>query len=112
MRNNLLIDAELVFCQGPKELFTGSEVKMTVFGFKIYLSIRETEQICSEQESGENLFIGWTHICCKVTVNGRTLRSIDMQRDLGVQVHSSLKVVVQGDKVVKKGLQHACLHWK
>eukprot|EP00061_Rhincodon_typus_P005133 g24278.t1 len=36
------------------------------------------------------------------TVNGRTLRSIEMQKDLGVQVHRSLKVAVQVDKVVKK----------
>eukprot|EP00061_Rhincodon_typus_P011839 g37154.t1 len=35
-------------------------------------------------------------------MNGRTLRSIDMQRDLGVQVDRSLKVAVQVDKVVKK----------
>eukprot|EP00061_Rhincodon_typus_P005695 g25524.t1 len=36
------------------------------------------------------------------TVNGRTLRSIDLQRDLGVQVHRSLKVAAQVDKVVKR----------
>jgi len=35
-------------------------------------------------------------------VNGRTLKSIDKQRDLGVQVHRSLKVATQAEKVVKK----------
>eukprot|EP00061_Rhincodon_typus_P014988 g42407.t1 len=38
----------------------------------------------------------------KHTVNGRTLRSISIQRDLGVQVHSSLKAATQVIKVVKK----------
>ena len=38
----------------------------------------------------------------KYTVNGRTLKSIDGQRDLGVQVHRSLKVAMQVEKVVKK----------
>jgi len=38
----------------------------------------------------------------KYTVNGRTLKSIDRQRDLGVQVHRSLKVATQVEKVVKK----------
>jgi len=38
----------------------------------------------------------------KYTVNGRTLQSIDRQRDLGVQVHRSLKVAMQVEKVVKK----------
>ena len=33
--------------------------------------------------------------------NGRTLKSIDRQRDLGVQVHRSLKVATQVEKVVK-----------
>ena len=36
------------------------------------------------------------------TLNGRTLRSIDRQRDLGVQVHRPLKVAMQVEKVVKK----------
>lgn len=35
------------------------------------------------------------------TVNGKTLNSIDMQRDLGVQFHSSLKQPTQVDRVVK-----------
>ena len=30
------------------------------------------------------------------------LRNISIQRDLGVQIHSSLKVATQVDKVVKK----------
>jgi len=33
---------------------------------------------------------------------GRTFQSIDRQRDLGVQVHRSLKVATQVEKVVKK----------
>eukprot|EP00061_Rhincodon_typus_P005143 g24308.t1 len=32
------------------------------------------------------------------TVNGRILKSIDMKKDLGVQVHRLLKVTVQVDK--------------
>ena len=35
-------------------------------------------------------------------INGRTVRSIDTQRDLRVQVHRSLKVAAQVEKVVKK----------
>eukprot|EP00061_Rhincodon_typus_P011606 g36756.t1 len=35
-------------------------------------------------------------------VNGRTVRSIDMQRGLDVQIHRSLKVAAQVDKVVEK----------
>lgn len=35
-------------------------------------------------------------------VNGRTLNSVDVQRDLGVQVHSSLKVAAHVDMVIKK----------
>eukprot|EP00061_Rhincodon_typus_P006289 g26780.t1 len=38
----------------------------------------------------------------KYTVNGRTLNSTDVQSDLGVRVHCSLKVATQVDKVVKK----------
>jgi len=36
------------------------------------------------------------------TVNGRTLKSIDRQTDLGVQVQRTLKVAMQVEKVVKK----------
>ena len=36
------------------------------------------------------------------SVNGRALRRVTKQRDLGVQVHSSLKVESQVDRVVKK----------
>ena len=36
------------------------------------------------------------------TINGRTIRSIDTQRDLGVLVHRSLQVAAQMEKVVKK----------
>ena len=38
-------------------------------------------------------------------VNGRTIKNINIQSDLGVQVHSSLKVATQVAKVIKK----ACL---
>eukprot|EP00061_Rhincodon_typus_P003689 g20722.t1 len=40
---------------------------------------------------------GWTY-----TPNGRTLRSVAEQIDLGVQVHSSLNVESQVDWMVKK----------
>ena len=36
------------------------------------------------------------------SVNGRTLGRVIEQRDLGVQVHSSLKVELQVDRMVKK----------
>ena len=38
----------------------------------------------------------------KYTVNGRAHRNIIIQRDLSVQIHSSLKVATQVEKVVKK----------
>ena len=38
----------------------------------------------------------------KYIVNGRTLKSINRQRDLDVQVHRSLKVATQVEKAVKK----------
>lgn len=38
----------------------------------------------------------------KYTVNGKTHNSIDVQRDLGVQVQSILKMAAQVDKVLKK----------
>ena len=38
----------------------------------------------------------------KYTVNSRTLKSIDRQRDLGIQIHRSLKVATQVVKVFKK----------
>ena len=44
---------------------------------------------------GSNLGINYT-------VNGRILRNINIQRDLGVQVHSSLKVATKVTKVIKK----------
>ena len=40
-------------------------------------------------------------------INGRTLKSIDRQRDLGVQVHRSLKVAMQVDQ---EGIRRTCLH--
>ena len=35
-------------------------------------------------------------------IKGKPVRSIELQRDLGVQVHKSLKVAVQVESVVKK----------
>ena len=35
-------------------------------------------------------------------INGKTIRSIDTQKDPGIQVHRSLKVAAQLEKVVKK----------
>eukprot|EP00061_Rhincodon_typus_P004291 g22226.t1 len=36
------------------------------------------------------------------TLNGRALGSVVEERDLGVQVHSSLKMTSQVDRVIKK----------
>lgn len=36
------------------------------------------------------------------TVNGKTLNGINMQRDLGAQIHSSVKMAAHVDRVVKK----------
>ena len=49
----------------------------------------------------EVMHFGRSNTDRKYTVNGRTLRSIDRQRDLGVHVHRSLKVAMQVEKVVK-----------
>ena len=50
----------------------------------------------------EIMHFGRSNACRNCTVNGRILRSINRQRDLGVHVHRSLKVAMQVDKVVKK----------
>ena len=50
----------------------------------------------------EVMHFGRSNTDRKYTVNGRTLKSIDRQRDLGVQIHRSLKVAMQVEKVVKK----------
>ena len=50
----------------------------------------------------EVMHFGRSNTDRKYTVNGRTLKSIDRQRDLGVQVYRSLKVAMQVEKVVKK----------
>eukprot|EP00061_Rhincodon_typus_P015670 g43473.t1 len=50
----------------------------------------------------EVLHFGRSNVKEKYTVNGRTLNSINAQKDLGVHVHSSLKVAMQVDRVVKK----------
>ena len=46
----------------------------------------------------------------KYTVNGRTLKNIDRQRDLGVQVHRSLKSGNAEGEGCQEGIWHACLH--
>ena len=50
----------------------------------------------------EVMHFGRSNTNRKYTVNSRTLKSIARQRDLGVQVHRSLKVAMQVEKVVKK----------
>eukprot|EP00061_Rhincodon_typus_P008102 g30429.t1 len=50
----------------------------------------------------EVLHFGRSNVKEKYTVNDRTLNTIEAQKDLGVQVHSSLKVATQVEKVVKK----------
>eukprot|EP00061_Rhincodon_typus_P012874 g38893.t1 len=45
---------------------------------------------------------GRSNVKDKNTDNGRTLNSINAQRDIEVHVHSSLKVTAQVDRVVKK----------
>ena len=50
----------------------------------------------------EVMHFGRSHTDRKYTVNGRTLKSIDRERDLGVQVHRSMNVAMQVEQVVKK----------
>eukprot|EP00061_Rhincodon_typus_P016325 g44485.t1 len=50
----------------------------------------------------EVLHFGRSNIEEKYTVNSSTLKSIDVQRDFGAQAHSSLKVAMQVDRVVKE----------
>jgi len=54
----------------------------------------------------EVMHLGRSNAGGKYTVNGRTLKSIDRQRDLDVLVHRSLKVATQVEKVVKKAYGH------
>ena len=49
----------------------------------------------------EVMHFGRSNTDRKYTVNDRTLKGIDRQRDLGVQVHRSLKVATQVEKVKK-----------
>ena len=49
----------------------------------------------------EMMHFGGSGLSVNYTVNGRTLRNINIQRDLGVQVHSSLKVAAQVAKVIR-----------
>jgi len=53
----------------------------------------------------EVMHFGRSNAGRKYTMNGRTLKSIDRQRDLGVQVHKSLKVATQVVKLVKKAYE-------
>eukprot|EP00061_Rhincodon_typus_P005245 g24523.t1 len=50
----------------------------------------------------EVMHFGVSNLGVNYTVNGRTLKNINIQTDLGVQVHSSLKVATQVAKVFKK----------
>ena len=50
----------------------------------------------------EVMHFGRNNVEGSYTIKGRTLRSIDTQRDLGVQVHKSLKVSVQVGNVMRK----------
>jgi len=52
----------------------------------------------------EVMHFGRSNTGGKYTVNGRTFKSIDRQRDLGVQVNRSLKVAMQVEKVIEKAL--------
>ena len=53
-------------------------------------------------EKCEVIHFGKSNRAIEYRANGRTLGSVDEQRDLGVYVHRSLKVGTQVDKVVKK----------
>eukprot|EP00061_Rhincodon_typus_P006610 g27431.t1 len=46
---------------------------------------------------------GGSNLGVNYIVNGRILRNTNIQMDLGVQVHGSLKVATQVAKVIKKG---------
>ena len=59
-------------------------------------------QMASNLDKCEVMHFGRSNTDSKFTVNGRTFKSIDRQRDLGVQVHRSLQVAMQVEKVVKK----------
>ena len=48
------------------------------------------------------MHFGRTNVGGSYTKNGRTKKCVDTQRDLGVQVHRSLKVASQVEKVVNK----------
>ena len=49
----------------------------------------------------EVLHFGRTNQGRTYKINGRTLTSAVEQRDLGIQIHNSLKVTSQADRVVK-----------
>ena len=53
-------------------------------------------------DKSEVLHFGRTCFGVNYTVNGRTLRNFQVQRDLGTHFHSPLKVATQVAKVIKK----------
>eukprot|EP00061_Rhincodon_typus_P017547 g46281.t1 len=53
-------------------------------------------------DKSEVMHFGRSNSVANYTINGRNFKSIDIQRDLGIQVHTSLQVATQTDKVVKK----------
>eukprot|EP00061_Rhincodon_typus_P013072 g39217.t1 len=72
--------------------------------FDKVLNCRLVQKVKPHKTHGELVrwIQNWSNRGAKYTVNGRTYRIINIQRDLGIQVHSSLKVATQMDKVVKK----------
>lgn len=54
----------------------------------------EKWQVAVKVDKCKALHIGWSNVRRKYTVNGRTLRSIDVQRGgLENQIHISLQVI-------------------
>ncbi|PLS49478.1 hypothetical protein CYV29_15670, partial [Carnobacterium maltaromaticum] len=62
----------------------------------------EKWQMEFNQGKCEVMHFGRSNSRVNYTVNGKVLGKIDVQRDLGVQVHCSLKVATQVNRVVKK----------
>ena len=50
----------------------------------------------------EVMHLGRTNQMTEYRINGQLLKSVDEQRDLGIQIHTPLKVAAQVDRVVKK----------
>lgn len=64
--------------------------------------MEKTAYSSNNLDMGEELHIATSNASGKCTVNSRTLRSIDVQRNFGAQVRCSPKAVTQADKVVKE----------